>query len=154
MQGRMKKYQINKSEIEEVLQKQQVGRLATLNANGFPYVTPVHFIYENSNIYIHGLLKGQKIDNIKNNPNVCFETEEMSGLILDEKPCDVNTAYKSIIALGKAKLVEGERKIQALRCIVNKYTPHLSNIPFPENMLKATAVIEIEVIEITGKYYE
>lgn len=154
MQGRMKKYQINQEEIEAVMQEQKVGRLATLNPNGFPYVTPVHFIYENGHIYIHGLLKGQKIDNIKQNPNVCFETEEMQGLILDEKPCDVNTAYKSVIALGKARLVDGEKKVQALEGIVRKYVPHLSNIPFPENMLKATAVIEVEIIEITGKHYE
>ena len=102
MQGRMKKYQISFPEVEEILKEQKVGRLATLNSNGYPYITPVHFIYENNRIYIHGLSKGQKIDNIKNNSNVCFVTEEMLGLLLDEKPCYVNTAYKSFIVLGKA----------------------------------------------------
>jgi len=154
MQGRMKKYQISFLEIEEILKEQKVGRLATLNLNGYPYVTPVHFVYENNCIYIHGLSKGQKIDNIKNNSNVCFEVEEMLGLILDEKPCDVNTAYKSVIILGNAKLVEGEKKVEALKAVVSKYTPHLANIPFSENMLKATSVIEIEIVEATGKRYE
>lgn len=154
MQGRMKKYQISFLEIEEILKEQKVGRLATINLNGYPYVTPVHFVYENNCIYIHGLSKGQKIDNIKNNSNVCFEIEEMLGLILDEKPCDVNTAYKSVIILGNAKLVEGEKKVEALNAVVSKYTPHLANIPFPENMLKATSVIEIEIVEATGKRYE
>lgn len=154
MQGRMKKYQISFLEIEEILKEQKVGRLATLNLNGYPYVTPVHFVYENNCIYIHGLSKGQKIDNIKNNSNVCFEIEEMLGLILDEKPCDVNTAYKSVIILGNAKLVEGEKKVEALKAVVSKYTPHLANIPFSENMLKATSVIEIEIVEATGKRYE
>lgn len=154
MQGRMKKYQISFLEIEEILKEQKVGRLATINLNGYPYVTPVHFVYENNCIYIHGLSKGQKIDNIKNNSNVCFEIEEMLGLILDEKPCDVNTAYKSVIILGNAKLVEGEKKVEALKAVVSKYTPHLANIPFSENMLKATSVIEIEIVEATGKRYE
>jgi uncharacterized protein len=154
MQGRMKKYQISFLGIEEILKEQKVGRLATLNLNGYPYVTPVHFVYENNCIYIHGLSKGQKIDNIKNNSNVCFEIEEMLGLILDEKPCDVNTAYKSVIILGNAKLVDGEKKVEALKAVVSKYTPHLANIPFPENMLKATSVIEIEIVEATGKRYE
>ena len=154
MQGRMKKYQISFLGIEEILKEQKVGRLATLNLNGYPYVTPVHFVYENNCIYIHGLSKGQKIDNIKNNSNVCFEIEEMLGLILDEKPCDVNTAYKSVIILGNAKLVEGEKKVEALKAVVSKYTPHLANIPFSENMLKATSVIEIEIVEATGKRYE
>ena len=154
MQGRMKKHQISLSEIEAILKEQKVGRLATLNSNGYPYITPVHFIYENKRIYIHGLSKGQKIDNITNNSNVCFETEEMRNLILDEKPCEVNTAYKSVIILGNAKLVEGEKKVEALKGIVNKYTPHLVNISLPDNMLNAVAVIEIDVVEITGKQYE
>ncbi|NDV56540.1 pyridoxamine 5'-phosphate oxidase family protein [Bacteroides sp. 519] len=154
MQGRMKKYQISFSEIEEILKEQKVGRLATQNSDGYPYVTPVHFVYENNRIYIHGLSKGQKIGNINNNPKVCFETEEMLGLILDEKPCDVNTAYKSVIIVGNAKLVEGDEKTNALKAIVSKYTPHLAEIPFPDNMLKATSVIEIEIVEATGKKYE
>jgi len=67
----MKKHQITLPEIEAILKEQTVGRLATLNSNGYPYVTPVHFIYENNRIYINGLLNGQKIDNIVNNTNVC-----------------------------------------------------------------------------------
>lgn len=154
MQGRMKKYQISFAEIEEILKEQKVGRIATLNPNGFPYITPVHFVYENNRIYIHGLRKGQKIENITSNPNVCFETEDMQGLILDEKPCDVNTAYKSVIILGTARLVDGETKVAALKAVVSKYTPHLANIDFPDNMLKVTGVIEIEIVEATGKRYE
>lgn len=154
MQGKMKQHQISFPEIEEILKEQKVGRIATLNQSGYPYVTPIHFVYDNNHIYIHGLRKGEKIDNIKNNPNVCFETEEMTGLILDEQPCDVSTAYKSVIVLGKASLVEGDRKMDALKAIVRKYTPHLENIPFAENMLKATGVIEIEIKEATGKRYD
>lgn len=154
MQGRMKQYQIALPEIEAILNTQKVGRLATLNSNAYPYVTPVHFVYADNRIYIHGLAKGQKIENIKNNPKVSFETEEMFGLILDEKPCDVNTAYQSVIVAGNARLVDGETKIKALKGIVNKYTPYLSGIAFPDNMLKATSVVEIEIVEITGKRYE
>ncbi len=65
MQGRMKSHQLTERQIESLLLEEQVGRLATINANGFPYITPVHFIYFNKKIHIHGLNKGQKIDNIK-----------------------------------------------------------------------------------------
>ena len=153
MQGRMKQHQLNKMEIESFLAEQKVGRLATLNPDGSPYVTPVHFVYTGNCIYIHGLCKGQKIDNIKRRTQVCFETDEMSALILDEKPCDVNTAYRSVIISGEAELADEEEKMCALKGIVSKYTPHLSGIDFPENMLRATAVIKISIREITGKYY-
>jgi hypothetical protein len=41
-----------------------------------------------------------------------------------------------------------------LQAIVEKYTPQLSHLDFPEKMMKATGIIEIEPIEITGKYYK
>ncbi len=154
MQGRMKQHQLEIPEIETFLGEQKVGRLATLNADGAPYITPVHFVYIDNAIYIHGLCKGQKIDNIKRDAKVCFEADEMSGLILDEKPCDVNTAYRSVIISGTARLVEEDKKITALKGIITKYTPHLSGIALPDNMLKATAVIEITIQQITGKYYK
>ncbi|MBO0533034.1 pyridoxamine 5'-phosphate oxidase family protein, partial [Clostridium botulinum] len=41
-----------------------------------------------------------------------------------------------------------------LQKIVEKYTPHLTDAPLPENMVRGTAVIRISIAELTGKYYE
>ena len=154
MQHRMKTHQMSEAEIESLFLEAQVGRLATLNADGFPYITPVHFVYRQGKIYIHGLVSGQKIDNIKNDPRVCFEIDRMDHIIPHELPCEVNTAYQSIIAFGTAEMVEeDEEKIEILKTVVEKYMPTLSGRPFPENMLNGTGIIEISITEITGKYY-
>ena len=154
MQHRMKTHQLSEPEIKALFLEAQVGRLATLNADGFPYITPVHFVYRGGRIYIHGLIKGQKIDNIKNDPRVCFEIDRMDHLIPHELPCEVNTAYQSIIAFGTASMVENpEKKIEILNEVVGKYMPGLSGRPFPENMLKGTGIIEISISGVTGKYY-
>lgn len=155
MQGRMKSHQLTDKQIEDLLSKEHIGRLATLNSNGFPYVTPVHFIYSNKKIYIHGLIKGQKIDNIQNNSKVCFEIDKMKKFLLAELPCDVNTEYVSAIIIGEAKILENvEEKSEVLKKIVEKHVPSLIGREFSKNMLKATGVIEISVIEWTGKYYK
>jgi len=156
MQNRMKTHQLEETEINSLLAAESVGRLATVNADGTPYITPVHYVYFNQKIYIHGLIRGQKTDNIAANPNVCFEIDQFEKLIFpeDESPCDVNTQYKSVIITGNAKIVEDEKlKADALNLIVEKYTPNLSELPFG-NSIKATNVIEIEVKEMTGKYYQ
>ena len=129
--------------------------MATLNSNGFPYVTPVHFIYSNKKIYIHGLVRGQKIDNIRDNPKVCFEIDKMEKFLLSEVPCDVNTEYVSVIITGEARILNNEdKKTEVLKKIVEKYVPSLVGREFPKNMLKATGVIEVSVIECTGKFYK
>ena len=60
MQGRMKQHQLSKAEIDDVLNKGQVGSLATYNENGFPYVVPVHYIVCAEQVYIHGLIHGEQ----------------------------------------------------------------------------------------------
>lgn len=156
MQNRMKTHQLTEKEINDLLAYSMVGRLATVSAGGIPYVVPVHFAYENEKIYIHGLIKGQKLNNIAANPNVCFEVDHFETFIMpaENAPCDVNTQYQSVILTGTAKLVEDEReKTDALNYIVEKYTPLLAGMAFG-NAVKATAVIEITVKECTGKYYK
>lgn len=157
MQHRMKTHPLTKDEIDNLLDKTQTGSLATLNTNGLPYVIPVHYIYINNLIYIHGLPKGQKIDNIKSNSSVSMTVYEMEGLLLDPNgdPCNTNTKYQSVIIDGTAVLLKDiEQKRSALSSFIKKYTPHLLNKPLPENMVKGTAVIQISIDKITGKYYK
>lgn len=156
MQYRMKTHQLNQEQIEELLNTSETGSLATLNMDGSPYVTPVHFIYYDDALYIHGLPVGQKISNIKSNPNVSFNVFDMDGLLFDpdEKPCDTNTKYTSVIIQGKAALIEEvEKKYEVLKAIVSKYTPQLVGKVLPQNMVKGTAVIRIGISQITGKFY-
>ena len=157
MQNRMKTHALTKEQIEGLLKKAQIGRIATQGPEGYPYIVPVHFVYHNGKIYIHGLPKGQKMDCIANNPKVGFEIDEMLGLLHDgvEIACDVNTEFNSVIAKGNASILNDLKyRREVLNKIVEKYTPHLSGKELPENMVKGTAVIEITIIECTGKYYK
>lgn len=157
MQHRMKENPLTKTQIDELLQLQAVGHFATNGADGFPYVTPVHFALLDGKLYFHGLPKGEKLDNIKANDKVCLETCVMKGLILPEEnePCSVNTGYESVIVKGRANiLTDFESKKKALSAIINKYTPELDPKRMPEAAIKGTAVVEITPEEVTGKYYE
>ncbi len=156
MQQRMRTHLLSKDKVHKLLSSTLTGSLATLNNDGSPYVTPVHFLYNDKAIYIHGLPKGQKIDNIKTNSQVCMAIYQMDSLLLDpnEKPCDTNTKYESVIISGKAKFIDNlEQKKSILAEFIKKYTPHLAQKQLPDNMVKSTAVIKIEVKNLTGKYY-
>ncbi len=156
MQHRMKTHPLTQEKIDNLLGAASTGSLATLNPDGSPYVTPVHFLYYGGAVYLHGLPLGRKVDNIKADPRVSMTVYEMEALLLDpeEKPCDTNTKYESVILAGKAIILEDiETKREILREIVKKYTPYLGSKELPENMVKGTAVIKIDIHDITGKYY-
>lgn len=154
MQARMKKYQLTQNQMEALLKSEAVGRLATLDADGFPYITPVHFVHMGGCIYFHGLAAGRKLANIQRDGRVCFEVERLESLLHDDDPCDTNTVYQSVIIMGTAEVVEdmGE-KTGVLGAVVAKYTPQHIGRVFPESMLKMTAVVRISIGSCTGKYY-
>lgn len=155
MQARMKHHQLTDEQICSLLKTEKTGHLATLNPDGSPYVVPVHFVYSDERIYIHGLPKGQKIDNLTQDARVCFCVERMDGILLDERPCDVNTAYQSAVIKGHAKMISDMAlKNTVLRHIIEKYTPSLAAAPLPEAAVRGTGVIEITIDEWTGKYFK
>lgn len=157
MQYRMKTHQLPQSEVHALLDRSLTGTLSTIAPDGAPYSVPVHFVFLDSAIYFHGLPAGQKLDNLKTDPRVCFTVYEMRGLLLDpdEKPCDTNTAYVSAVVQGTAKLLDIRvEKQRVLSAIVAKYTPQLAGRELPSNMVKGTAVVQISIEKMTGKYYQ
>ncbi|ABX41674.1 pyridoxamine 5'-phosphate oxidase family protein [Lachnoclostridium phytofermentans] len=157
MQYRMRKFQLTLEQIEELLHRANTGRFATINENGYPYVIAMHFVYYNNKIYMHGLPKGQKIDNVNRNSKVCFEVDELFGLLTDniENACDTEAEYNSVVIIGNASLLEDlEYKREVLNRLVEKYTPQFAGKELPDNMIKGTAVIEIDIVECTGKYHK
>jgi len=148
---------MTKEKVEDLLNRTLTCSVATLNADGTPYVTPMHHIFYNGFIYMHGLPKGTKIDNIKANPQVSITAYEMDRLLLDPsgKACDTNTKYESVILSGMASiLTDVNCKREVLMEVVKKYTPHLSDAVLPENMVRGTAVIQVQILEMSGKYYD
>lgn len=157
MQYRMKTHQLTVEQMVSLLKNGLAGTLATVNEAGTPYVTPLHYVYDKGNIYFHGLPIGQKMDNIQRNPHVSFNVYNMEGLLPDGSgtPCDTNTKYQSVTAQGTAETVyDIDRKREILDAIVNKYTPQFSGTRLPDNMVKGTAVVEIKITDLTGKYWK
>lgn len=155
MQSRMQKYQLTREQFDALLQKEELGHLGTIDAKGFPYITPVHFVYLDDKIYIHGLAKGEKVANIRDNAKVCFQVQGPYSYIQAEAPCDTNTSYQSVIIRGSAGILDNRKLCgDVLDAIVKKYTPQHVGRDFPEAMLKMTGVIAITIEERTGKYYD
>ncbi|MCD7774610.1 MAG: pyridoxamine 5'-phosphate oxidase family protein [Clostridiales bacterium] len=154
MEQRMKEFAMTDREIAEFLLSAAVGRISTFGSDGYPYTVAVHFVMQDGNIYFHCLPWGEKMGNIKNNRNVCFEVDEFIGLAIGnpKNPCKTGSKYKSVVIRGTAEVVdETALKEKALTEIVRKYTPQLKDIRIPEENLTGTAVVKITPKIITGK---
>ncbi len=136
-----------------LLNTAHVGRLGTVTGNGYPMVKPLNFVYHAGKIYFHTSKKGEKIDDIRRDNRVCFEVDLPIALVKSTgSPCRAEYLYRSVIIRGRAFIVEepGEQ-LDALKKLMGKYQPEGCYGAFPEEKLKITGIVRIDIEEMTGK---
>ena len=148
-----------KEKIEEILGRCRIGRLATAGTDGYPYVTPLNYVYWNGAVYFHCARMGEKLDNIAADPRVCFEVDiplAYKGTDCDPEspPCNVHQFYHSVILRGRAEVVDdpGE-KVAALNALmaVHEGAPGFSRITAADPEVAACHVVAVRIERMTGK---
>lgn len=135
--------------IQAVIHKADVCRLAMVDGTK-PYIVPLCFGYKDNALYFHSSFKGRKIDLLKKNPNVCFEFDLVTETMESDIACDWSMKYQSVIGFGKAVFIKSaDKKRDALEIIMGQYSDRRHT--FPENKIKATAVIKVEIETMSGK---
>ena len=136
--------------MEEILNKAEVLRLAMCD-DGEPYLVAMNFAFMEGCIYMHSAREGRKIDILKKNGGVAFQTDTDVELLIKEAASECTTRYQSVFGTGTAVLVdEKEEKISALDAIMAKYTGK-AGFGCPDAVLAKTAVIKVQIETMTGK---
>jgi nitroimidazol reductase NimA-like FMN-containing flavoprotein (pyridoxamine 5'-phosphate oxidase superfamily) len=139
-----------REEIVEIIRKATVCRLG-LSSEDVPYVVPLNYGYRDGCLFLHCAKEGRKMDMIRANPQVCFEIDTDVEVIQAEQPCDWGMKFASVIGSGTASVLEDpEEKKRGLDAIMEHYSSEPLQ-PYPESYLEHTAVIRVEVEEMTGK---
>ena len=147
---RRKERAMNRKDSERLLETAKVGRLGVFD--GEPYIVPVNFVYHDDKICFHCAKEGRKIQAIHREPGVCFEVDEFLGLKEGEKPCSFGAYYRSVMAWGQARTVEGRKeKREVLTRLMTKQVGTGTQWVFSEEELDRVAVMEIAIKKMTGK---
>jgi len=141
---------INRDEIDKIIQKTDVCRIAFANEN-IPYIVPVSFGYNGKSIFIHTAKTGRKIEFIEANNLVCFEFDiDVKTIENETVPCKWTSVYKSVIGYGKmVELTSLDERVTAINQIMLHYSG--KEWGFDEKMLKSVKLWEIAIDEISGK---
>ena len=139
-------------EMELLLERMRVGRLAVTTEEG-PYIVAVNYFFFEGNIYFHSGWSGRKMEALRTDPRVCFIVDEIGPQVLWEQGCGISQVYKSVVCFGKAEFVEGQvEKRRILKKMVQKYVP--SSYAFPpmkSQNIEKTAVVRIVIESMSGK---
>ena len=146
---RSEKEILDKPTLEKIISESIVCRIGLSDGNK-PYIVPVCFGYEEGIFYFHSALEGRKIGILKNNNQVCLQFETNLEVKSGTTACEWSMKYKSVIAFGKAVLIEEiEEKKKALQIIMNQYTE--GSFTFSEESVRKTAVFKVLIEKMTGK---
>jgi len=155
------KLKINsKEKIVEFLNNEETGRVASIDADGYPQIIPMNFVFVNDVIYMHSHVKGEKLENIMRNNKVGFEVDKnlefLPSYFFDPNDASLaNTFYISVVIKGECKLVDEKNEMTtALNSLMKKYQPEgkYESIKLQDNVLNHVAVIKITPEIMTGKY--
>src|SRR4051794_8185689 len=115
---RRKDREASEGDALRILIEGEYGILGTVGPEGYPYTTPLSYVYLNDKIYFHCATVGHKLDNISHSSNVSFCVVGKT-MVLPEK---FSTIYESAVVFGKAEMVQGPEKLEALGAIIDKYS--------------------------------
>jgi len=142
---------LNDKQIDSLLHRQVVGRIGC-HAGNRTYVVPVTYVFDGENIICH-TREGLKLEMMRKNPEVCFETDHMENM----------ANWQSVIAWGTFKELKDKEAKDAMNKLIDRIHPLMTSEtthPFDpgesierRNARGFNAVIyQIKIKEKTGRF--
>jgi len=143
----------DRNALQAIMREAQVCRIG-LSDDGAPYIVPMNFGLGENCLYLHCATEGRMLDILRKNDRVCFETDLLREIRQGPQPCGWGARYESVIGFGRALFVNGpDEKRAALDRIMDHYGAH-GPYAYPDETLAKTAVIRIDIEQVTGKRRE
>lgn len=150
----------SREKIIEFLNSEHVGRICSIDKDGYPQIIPMNFVFLNDAVYMHSHIKGEKLDNIRANSKVGFEVDRELEFLPSyfTHPTDASqadTLYISVVIKGTAIIVKDrQEKTLALNGLMEKYQPEggYEKISPEMEVLDEVAIIKVIPKTMHGKY--
>lgn len=147
---RLKKQELPKEMVQNILKNSSSGVLALLGPDGYPYGLPVSYLYADGKIYIHGAKAGYKHQCIANCDKACFTVVGYE----ENVPAEYTAYYKSVIAFGRVSVVaDPEEMRNAIEELAAKYVPddEAGRLREIDREWSALSIIRMDIEEVKGK---
>ena len=141
-------------QIRGILDTARVLRLG-ISVDNEPYIYPMNYGYTLENgelrLYLHSAVKGNKLELLRKNPNVCFELDCDNVPFEGKVACQYGLSYSSVSGRGRAVIVDDvPEKLEAMSVLMKTQTG--KDFTFNERLVSIVAVIRLDVTEYTAKH--
>jgi uncharacterized protein len=140
--------------IDAILDEALIAHLGFVDEHGQPFVTPTLHARSGDVVYCHGSSASRTLRTLAAGAPACLTVSLIDGLVLARAAMHHSANYRSVMLLGRCRLVEDpQEKHAALRAVIEHIVPgRWSDVRAPsENELKATAVLALTIEEASAK---
>jgi uncharacterized protein len=143
----------DRSSIDKILDEGFVCHVG-FSVDGQPFVIPTLYARVGDAIYFHGSAASRMLRNVSDGLSVCVTVTLTDGFVLARSVFNHSMNYRSVVALGKASLVDAaEEKLKALHAFTEKILAgRWDDARQPnEKELKATSILRLPLTEVSAK---
>jgi nitroimidazol reductase NimA-like FMN-containing flavoprotein (pyridoxamine 5'-phosphate oxidase superfamily) len=140
---------LTEEEIAAVMDRGTHGVLACTGDDGCPYAVPLSYVYFEGRLYFHSAKAGHKIDALAQSAPVSFAVVDKDTIVSEA----YTSYFRSVIAFGQARIVEGSERLRAFEALVEKYSGDQSEEAKRREVAGCSRalIIAVDVEHITGK---
>jgi uncharacterized protein len=143
----------DRENIDRILDEAFVCHIG-FSVEGQPYVIPTLFARVGDAIYFHGSAASRMLRNLTEGISLCVTVTLTDGFVLARSVFNHSMNYRSVVALGKATLVDAPgEKLEALHAFTEKILPGRWNDARRPNEkeLKSTSILRLPLTEVSAK---
>jgi hypothetical protein len=140
--------------IDAILDEALIAHLGIADEHGQPFVTPTLHARCGDLVYVHGSTASRTLRALQDGAPTCLTVSLLDGLVLARAVMHHSANYRSVMLLGRARIVEQpEEKLAALEAVVEHIAPgRWAEARQPtENELTATTVLALPIEEASAK---
>lgn len=122
--------------------------------DGEPFVTPTTYWREGRKLYWHGSAASRMIRAQASGLPVCVTVTHMDGLVLARSGLAHSMNYRSVMAFGRARMIEGlEARRVAMSAFIDRLYPDRSAElrPALDNEIQQIGLVEMTIEEASAK---
>ena len=109
----------DEAERSEAVQRDTSGGLSLRGDDGYPGGVPLSHAYVDGRLVFHGAKSGHKLDAMLANPKASYAVIAQDAVV----PEEFTTHFRSVIAFGRMRILEGDEKLAALRQLGDRFWP-------------------------------
>jgi nitroimidazol reductase NimA-like FMN-containing flavoprotein (pyridoxamine 5'-phosphate oxidase superfamily) len=140
--------------IDAILDEALIAHLGIADEHGQPFVIPTLHARRGDVVYCHGSTASRMLRTLAAGASACLTVSLIDGLVLARAAMHHSANYRSVVLIGRARVVDEEaEKLAALQAVVEHIVPgRWKDVRAPtENELRATSVLAIPIEEASAK---